>query len=215
MSKNTRQSQVEIPIEQAFALSAMVHRELGGYFKSTDISNSPMGVSNKTLLHRYITEQKRPTPEDQTRGQELLAFCRGLLMKKLSNNISQYDDVLLEIANRATITDADNYHLALMASVPQTLRRTQQRRQQDLAIEDHAESYLANIGAKVQTQITVVRSSFSANYGVYFITAKTPDNHVVFFAHKNNLTAGQYEIKGTVKAYRDNFQTQLNRVKVL
>lgn len=214
MSKNKHPVLVELPTQQVFALSARVYRELGGYFKSTDINASPMRVSNKTLLQRYVMEQQTATPEDQAYGQEMLAFCRGLLMKKLSNDIGQYDDVLLEISNRASITSNDNYHLALIASVPQTLRRVQQRQQQNNQLLDHAESYLANVGARVQTAIEVIRSNFSANYGVYFVTAKTPDNHVVFFAHKNNLAAGQYQIKGTVKAHRDDFQTQLNRVKV-
>ena len=35
MKRRTAQPTVEITIEQAFALSARVHRELGGYFKDT------------------------------------------------------------------------------------------------------------------------------------------------------------------------------------
>ena len=215
MKRRTAQPTVEITIEQAFALSARVHRELGGYFKDTDISAPGGAVSNKTQLSQYLLANAEVTDADRARGLELLAHCRGLIMKKLANDINQYDSVILEVANRTTITDADRYHLALLASVPQTVARVEQRRQQDEKIADRAESYLAQVGAKVVTDIEVLRSTFSNNYNVFFTMAKTDDGCVVFFAYKEQLKPGRYSIRGTVKAHRDDYQTQLNRVKVM
>ena len=215
MKRRTAQPTVEITIEQAFALSARVHRELGGYFKDTDISANGGAVSNKTQLSQYLLANAEVTDADRVRGLELLAHCRGLIMKKLANDINQYDSVILEVANRTTITDADRYHLALLASVPQTVARVEQRRQQDEKIADRAESYLAQVGAKVVTDIEVLRSTFSNNYNVFFTMAKTDDGCVVFFAYKEQLKPGRYSIRGTVKAHRDDYQTQLNRVKVM
>ena len=215
MKRRTAQPTVEITIEQAFALSARVHRELGGYFKDTDIPVTGGAVSNKTQLSQYLLANAEVTDADRARGLELLAHCRGLIMKKLANDINQYDSVILEVANRTTITDADRYHLALLASVPQTVARVEQRRQQDEKIADRAESYLAQVGAKVVTDIEVLRSTFSNNYNVFFTMAKTDDGCVVFFAYKEQLKPGRYSIRGTVKAHRDDYQTQLNRVKVL
>jgi hypothetical protein len=215
MKRRTAQPTVEITIEQAFALSARVHRELGGYFKDTDIPVTGGAVSNKTQLSQYLLANADVTDADRARGLELLAHCRGLIMKKLANDINQYDSVILEVANRTTITDADRYHLALLASVPQTVARVEQRRQQDEKIADRAESYLAQVGAKVVTDIEVLRSTFSNNYNVFFTMAKTDDGCVVFFAYKEQLKPGRYSIRGTVKAHRDDYQTQLNRVKVM
>ena len=214
MARRTTQPQVEISIEQAFALSARVYRELGGYFKDVDVT-TPGAQSNKARLAQYVKVNQDVSQADRARGQELLAHCRGLIMKKLANSISQYDSVILEVANLVTITDADRYHLALLASVPQTLAREEQRRQQEEKIADRSESYLAAVGTKVTADIEVVRSNFSANYNVYFTTAKTDSDCVVFFAYKEKLQSGRYKIRGTVKAHRDNYQTQLNRVKVL
>jgi len=215
MKRRTAQPTVEITIEQAFALSARVHRELGGYFKDTDIPVTGGAVSNKTQLSQYLLANADVTDADRARGLELLAHCRGLIMKKLANDINQYDSVILEVANRTIITDADRYHLALLASVPQTVARVEQRRQQDEKIADRAESYLAQVGAKVVTDIEVLRSTFSNNYNVFFTMAKTDDGCVVFFAYKEQLKPGRYSIRGTVKAHRDDYQTQLNRVKVM
>jgi len=53
------------------------------------------------------------------------------------------------------------------------------------------------------------------NYGVFFTTAKTDQGCVAFFAYKEQLKPGRYNIRGTVKAHRDDYQTQLNRVKVM
>lgn len=213
MKRHTAQPKVEITIEQAFALSARVHRELGGYFKDGDVT--PGTISNKVRLLQYVIDGDKATEADLARGQELLAHCRGLIMKKLANDINQYDSVILEVANRDTITDADRYHLALLASVPQTVARVEQRRQQDQKIADRAESYLGAVGTKVTANMEVVRSTFSTNYGVFFTTAKTDHGCVVFFAYKQQLKPGCYMIRGTVKAHRDDYQTQLNRVKVM
>ena len=213
MKPRTAQPKVEITIEQAFALSARVHRELGGYFKDGDVT--PGTISNKVRLLQYIIDGDKATEADLARGKELLAHCRGLIMKKLANDINQYDSVILEVANRDTITDADRYHLALLASVPQTVARVEQHRQQEEKIADRAQSYLGAVGAKVTVNIEVVRSNFSVNYGVFFTTAKTDQGCVAFFAYKEQLKPGRYSIRGTVKAHRDDYQTQLNRVKVL
>ena len=126
MKRHTAQPKVEITIEQAFGLSARVHRELGGYFKDGDVT--PGTISNKVRLLQYIIDGDKATEADLARGKELLAHCRGLIMKKLANDINQYDSVILEVANRDTITDADRYHLALLASVPQTVARVEQHR---------------------------------------------------------------------------------------
>ena len=214
MARRITEPQVEISIEQDFALSARVYRELGGYIKDVDVTKPNM-QSNKNRLAQYVKAGQDVSESDRARGQELLAHCRGLILKKLANSISQYDSVILEVANRTTITDADRYHLALLASVPQTLVRVEQRRQQEEKIADCSETYLGPVGTKVTADIEVVRSNFSANHGVYFITAKTDGDCVVFFAYKEKLQSGRYQIRGTVKAHRDNYQTQLNRVKVL
>lgn len=211
MKRRKEKPRVEITIEQAFALAARVHRELGGYFKDGQGTDS-----NKIRLMQYIIDGYTGDERDQIRGLELLTHCRGYLLKKLTNKISQYDDVILEVASRTTITDADRYHVALLASVPQTVARAEQRRQQEQKIADRAQSYLAPVNARATSVVEVVRSNYSSNYGVFFTTAKTPDNHVVFFAYREQLKAGEtYNIRGTVKAHRDDYQTQLSRVKVV
>lgn len=216
MKQRNAQPQVEITIDRAFALSARAFRELNGYFKDSDRTAQPMGQTNKSLLMEMLLESQDGTAEDYQRGQQLRQFCQGLLVKKLTQTCSEYDSHLLDIASRETITDADRYHVALLASVPATVARAEAREQQDRSLLDRQTSYLAPVGGRVDSAMTVVRGTFSSNHGVYFITAKTRDNHVVFFAYKTQLKSGEtYRIRGTVKAHRNDYQTQLNRVRVM
>jgi hypothetical protein len=61
----------------------------------------------------------------------------------------------------------------------------------------------------------VVKSVYSQNYGVYFITGVTASRQAVFFSFRERLAKGhQCRIRGTVKAHREN-STQLNRVRMV
>lgn len=76
-------------------------------------------------------------------------------------------------------------------------------------------SPLAPVGSKVVTEATVVRSVYSMNYGVTFVTAHTKCNRMIFFSYREDISAGAViRVQGTVKAHRPD-STQLNRVKVL
>jgi hypothetical protein len=67
----------------------------------------------------------------------------------------------------------------------------------------------------VDVEITVVKSVYSQNFGVFFITAITTDRRAVFFSYRDRLANGhQCRIRGTVKAHREN-STQLNRVRMV
>jgi hypothetical protein len=74
---------------------------------------------------------------------------------------------------------------------------------------------VAPVGEKVQLNVEVVKSVYSANYNVYFITAKTDGHQMVFFSYRERIQTGSWiMIRGSVKAHRQD-ATQLNRVKVL
>jgi len=60
----------------------------------------------------------------------------------------------------------------------------------------------------------VIRVVYSTNYNVYFVTAKTDTNHMVFFSYRERLAVdSEIDFRGTVKAHRPD-ATQLNRVRL-
>ena len=76
--------------------------------------------------------------------------------------------------------------------------------------------YVAKVGERITTRIEVIKCIFSQNYFKYFATGVTIGNQAVFFATDANLQVGsRINIKGTVKAHREESLTQLNRVKIL
>ena len=76
-------------------------------------------------------------------------------------------------------------------------------------------SPLAAVGARVAVDAVVVRSVYSQNYNVHFVTARTQCNRLVFFSYREGLDADTpIRVRGTVKAHRPD-STQLNRVKLV
>ena len=114
-----------------------------------------------------------------------------------------------------TLEDFDEWNTRYeLALVPSQIKSYEEAVQLEAAMEGIRNEPVAPVGDKVDLEITVVKSVYSQNYGVYFITAVTPSKQAVFFSFRERLSNGhQCRIRGTVKAHREN-STQLNRVRV-
>lgn len=206
--------------DHVFAVAAMVWRKLGGYHKdavydSTEEGSKLRHQSNKIELHTNLVSMTKPTAADIELGRKSRDYAKGKLLSMLTDSISDYDRKLLEYASAESIPVKDRYALALIASAPSAYDRAEKKRELEAKVAEGVQAYLADIGAAVENAATVLKSNYSLNYGVYFITAITESGYIVFFAHKNNLATGaSIRFKGRVKAHRDQYQTQLNRVKV-
>jgi hypothetical protein len=98
--------------------------------------------------------------------------------------------------------------------LPQSHQRAVQRLEVQDRLAATVPQAVGEISSKVRLTVEVVSSTYSQNYGVYWIKAITTDNRAVFFAHKNSLAPkSSHQITGSVKRF-DNGQTQLNRVKI-
>jgi hypothetical protein len=110
------------------------------------------------------------------------------------------------------MTGADRYEIALVTS---QIRAWREGTRMESVLEDVDRAPVADVGDKVSLNVQVVKAVFSTNFNVYFITAKTDQNQMVFFSYREGHDVGQWlTIRGTVKAHRPD-ATQLNRVKVL
>jgi len=118
---------------------------------------------------------------------------------------------LFEAVSQTEFLITNTMHMAVVAS---QIRAWRAGVAEEQARDDVAAGYLAPVGSKVQVTVTVIRSVFSQNYNVFFVTAKTDSRHMVFFSYRDRLEPGhQCAITGTVKAHRDD-STQLNRVRM-
>jgi hypothetical protein len=209
--------------DTVWAAAAYAHRINGGeYLKDPEYAKDHLGLWLDTIVrprnrdvmkqalddHSVITEADRDLGN---RGRDWLS--KTIMMKTLKGTVlSEFEQGL---QRTVTMTEFDEwgcrYELALVAS---QIRAYEQAVQLEAAMEGISAEPIADIGAKVDVEITVVKSVYSQNYNVFFITGITPDKRAVFFSYRDRLANGhRCRVRGTVKAHREN-STQLNRVRM-
>jgi len=209
--------------DTVWGAAAVAHRRnLGEYVKEpvykVDSNGFPTGEvlrpRNRVLMDEALRDTAQITAEDRELGQRARDYLsKALLVKALKNTLSEFD---LAVQRAVAITEFDQRNSRMeMAVIASQIRAYEQAVQLEEAMEGIHRDALADIGAKVDVDVTVVKSVFSQNYGVFFITAVTASRHAVFFSYRDRLSNGhQCRVRGTVKAHREN-STQLNRVKIV
>ena len=210
--------------ETVWAAAAHAHRINGGeYLKDPEYAKDEEGLwtdrvlrlRNRDVMKRALDDDSVITEADRdlgNRGRDWLS--KSIMMKTLKGTVlSEFEQGL---QRAVTMTEFDEwgcrYELALVAS---QIRAYEQAVQLEAAMEGISAEPIADIGAKVDVEITVVKSVYSQNFGVFFITGITADRQAVFFSYRDRLANGhQCRIRGTVKAHREN-STQLNRVRMV
>jgi len=236
MNPNSMQSQIqrgrrpqapERPVawsaDTVWAAAAYAHRVNGGeYLKDPEYARDDQGLwldtivrpRNRDVMKRALDDHSVITDEDLDLGARSRDWLsKTIMMKTLKGTVLSEFERGLQRA--VTMADFDEwgcrYELALVAS---QIRAYEQAVQLEAAMEGISAEPIADIGAKVDVEITVVKSVYSQNFGVFFITGITRDRRAVFFSYRDRLANGhQCRIRGTVKAHREN-STQLNRVRI-
>jgi len=209
----------EYPAETVWAAAAYADRINSGFYlrEQENIINEdgtwqPGRQANKRLLAEALANPDLVSQEDRDAGREAWHWHQGrCMLDGLRGELRDFRKTLFEAVSQTAFLSTETMHMAVIAS---QIRAWRQGVAEEEAREDVDTAPLADIGAKVSVDITVVRSVFSTNYNVYFVTAKTDSRHMVFFSYRDRMEPGhQCRITGTVKAHRDD-STQLNRVKV-
>jgi len=204
----TAQPAVAYSVDTVWGAAAYAHRINDGYFKDGvwDV-NQETGTQtrikepNRDLVKQALSNQSLISNEDRATGMQARDFlAQQLTMKTLKGAVSDFDRSLSGVVSREEFTDA------------------YERAKKDLATAeriDHTKGYLADVGAKVSTNVEITKVVYSQNYGVYFISGITDTNQAVFFSYRERHDVGTWlTIKGTVKAHRPD-ATQLSRVRVI
>ena len=219
MARRTTQPVLEYTAETVWAAAARADRVNGGFYlrEQENILNPdgtwlPGRQANKRLLVEALDNPDLITQEDNDVGHKAWHWHRGrCMMDGLRGELRDFKKTLFEAVSQTAFLSTNTMHMAVIAS---QIRAWRAGVAEEEAREDVETSPLADIGAKVRAKITVVRSVYSQNYNVFFVTAKTDSRHMVFFSYRDRLEPGhQCGIAGTVKAHRDD-STQLNRVRM-
>ena len=181
-----------------------------GTFDGNTIVRQP----NKIHMWEAIRDNSLITDADRELGRLAHDYVRkNLVVRALKGTLSEFDQALTASVDMDQfMTGADRYEIALVTS---QIRAYREGTRLEAVMEDVITTPVAGIGEKVQLNLEVVKSVYSANYNVYFITAKTDGHQMVFFSYREKIKNGSWiTIRGSVKAHRQD-ATQLNRVKVI
>ena len=209
--------------DTVWAAAAYAHRINDGEYRKENeyridqngcYTQEVVRVRNRDLLHRALRDESLITEVDRELGSRARDYIsKQILMKTLKGTLSEFEQSL---QRAVAMTEFDEWtsrvELAIVAS---QIRSYEQAVQLEAAMEGISSEPVAEIGAKVDTEITVVKSVYSQNFGVFFITGVTTDRRAVFFSYRERLSNGhQCRVRGTVKAHRER-STQLNRVRIV
>lgn len=217
-----RSNYIEYAAVDVFAAACAAQRINGEYVKSTtylyDEDYRNIGVdkhANKDLVRQVLagsTEFVQVTDADREQAEKVIQYCNSLTFKILSGaTLNDYEQAMVAVGKSEMV--GSNYEIGVISSLPSAYLRGVERKSVEARLRD-TDGYLGVIGDRVELDIEVVRSVYSHNYGIYFVTGITDDNKAVFFSYNEKIEPGKMiHIKGRIKAHRDN-NTQLNYVNV-
>lgn len=198
------------------AAACAAQRVNGQYIKVPyQLGDEVKRQTNRELVYQFLEDVSFITDSDRLMAEDIKSHYQGKTFKILGGGfVTDYDRTTMKMLEEETCPEG--YNLAVLASVPASYLKSVARDKADSRTRFATGGYIGKIGDKVQLDVEIIKSVFSQKYNVYFATAITKSEEVVFFSYKQDLTIGTLlTIKGTVKNQRDSNVTQLNRVKIV
>lgn len=205
---------INFQADDVWSAACAAQRINGSYVKYIDPETGKASETNRQIIDRFLADTSLITEADREQGESVRKYYKGLTFKILQGKkLNDFDNTAMVIANRDVIESA--YDIAVIASLPSCYDRAVTRDNANRKLENASGGFIGKVGDKVKATVEVVRSVYSQQWGVYFVSGVTTDDQAVFFSYKYAIDSGKViNIQGTVKAHRDN-TTQLNRVKVI
>lgn len=205
--------------EIMWGVAAWADRVNGGYVKQAlrdEATGAVISERNRDLIRQEVQSGLASVTEaDLEQGRQARDWHKGrLIFKALRNQpLTDFERTLNDVVQQEEFSNSeDALAIAVVASQIASYRKGLAEEAMMDAVD---RSPLAAVGAKVAVEARVVRSVFSQNWGVFFITARTQCNRLVFFSFREGLEANTpIRLRGTVKAHRPD-STQLTRVKLV
>ena len=203
---------INLQATDVWAAACAAQRINGAYLKT--IEEGKNTETNRQIMDNFIANTDLITEADREQGELVRTYYKGLTFKILQGKkLNDFDNTAMVIANRDVIEST--YDVAVIASLPSCYQRAVERDNKNRKLENASGGLVGRVGQKVKVNVEVVRSNYSQQYGVYFVSGLTTDDQAVFFSYRNGIEAGKLIIaEGTVKRHGENI-TQLNRVKVI
>lgn len=214
-----RQMATVLGAEVMWAVSAYADRVNSGVYVKDTVRNE-QGTVTQTRNRDIIREEVQRglanvTEADFEIGRQAREWHRNrLVIKRLKGRyMTEFETSLCHAVEQEEFSNRDDAMAS--AIVASSIASYHRGLKQEQIMDTIDPSPLAAVGARVVVDAVVVRSVYSQNYHVHFVTARTQCNHMVFFSYRESLAADTpIRVQGTVKAHRPD-STQLNRVKLV
>lgn len=212
-------------VSDVWAAACAAQRVNGGYYKESsylwdEVSNVNRVVNrrNRDIMMEFLQNPQQLLVEDVEAGEQVRDFLqKDLTFRALKGKLTDFDQSVskcLAITERF-YTVSNRYELAVIAALPNSARRSQERQTAQQRIQFARGGLIGSVGDKITANVEVITASYSQQYNIFWIKAITDQDQPVTFSNKHKFDAGtSITIQGKVKAHRDNL-TQLNYVKVL
>jgi len=215
---------VSYSVDDVWAAAVAAQRINGAYIKETvykfdEVKNTNVvhKQRNRDVMMDFLCVPGTISDEDRAQGQECRKFLQNdLTLRALKGQLSGFDASVVKTVAVENQFDSVKHklELAVVACLPQSHQRAVERQAMQDRVRQSA-GVFGSVGDKVALDVEVVSATYSKIYNIFWVTAVTADNQMVFFSNKESFDAGTHlAIRGTVKAHRDG-RTQLNRVKVV
>ena len=216
--------QVGYSVDDVWAAAVLADQVNGGYIKDTEYRMDDEGRQHVVReTNRFIvmdTLQNHPeriTDDLRIEGMILRdQLAQDLTLRTLKGVTTDFDNSILHVLS---VTDrmytvTHRFEMAVIPSLPRSMRETVRRADVDALLRG-CSALSAVPDSKVELAVRVVKSFYSKNYNIYFITAVTEDHRAVMFPLKENFVFNTHlKIRGNVRDHQST-ATRLNRVKVL
>ena len=203
---------INLQATDVWAAACAAQRINGAYLKIVEEGKNT--ETNRQIMDNFIANTDLITEADREQAELVRTYYKGLTFKILQGKkLNDFDNTAMVIANRDVIEST--YDVAVIASLPSCYERGVKRDNDNRKLETASGGFIGRLGEKVKINVEVVRSTFSQQWNVYFVSGVTDKDQAVFFSYKQPINAGKLIIaEGTVKRHGENI-TQLNRVKVI
>lgn len=217
--------QVGYSVSDVWAAACAAQRVNGGYYKESHFewnevtqANQLVKRRNRDVMMEFLQNPGQILVEDVEAGEQVRDFLqKDLTFRAIKGQLTDFDNSTnqcLAVTDRF-YTVSNRYELAVIAALPNSARRSQERQTADQRMQFARGGFVGNIGDKVTVNVEVIRTFYKKEFNIFFITAITDQDQVVTFGFKEKFDVGtSVTIQGKVKAQRDNL-TQLNYAKVL
>lgn len=216
-------------ISDVWAAACAAQRVNGAYIKETvyrhiEETDEETGQTvvdkhrSRDVMQEFLGSPDRLLVEDVEAGERVRSFLQNdLTFRALKGRLTEFDSAVsrcLAVQNHFD-SQANKYELAVLASLPASAARSEQRQGADQRLKFARGGLIAQPGARVTAQVEVVSCNYSQQYGIFWVRGVTDQDQPVMFSSRTGHDLGTWlTVQGKVKAHRDNL-TQLNYTKVL